>query len=408
MSLGVRLQPPTEVEIISAKTRKRSPATARGRESEDPGPGAIDLITVGDVLDALPIGAYITDTRRRISFWNTAAEEITGWQRDAVVGKYCQDNILAHVDKDGHLLCGREHCPLHRSMVTGMKSLRPSLIFARSRSGTLVPVECSVAPLRNREGAVVGGIELFRDMTPMMEELNRAQRIQKLSLASQLPRDKRMRFATRYTPHEMVGGDFFRIERIDEDRYAILVADVMGHGIAAALYTMQIRSVWEDHRRQLSKPGIFMGGLNRRLHSLTGGDDYFATGVLAVINAATGEIEYVRAGHEAPLIIRSSREVSQLTKRDAGLGLFPGCVYHPGQAQLGPGDSLLVYTDGAVEITNREGIELGTEGLATLLSSSALVCTERGLNQLEVRLLRYSNAIRLPDDLTLVCAQRVA
>lgn len=379
---------------------------AHPSDTGPPDPLDLELITAGDILNALPVGAYITDTKRKIFFWNDAAERITGWQRDSVVGKHCHDNILVHVDKDGHCLCGCEHCPLHRSMVTGEKSPSPSLIFARSRSGTRIPVEVTVAPLRNHGGTVIGGIEVFRDMTPMMDELNRARHIQQHSLVSVLPEDARLHFATRYTPHDMVGGDFFRIEMIAPDQYAVLVADVMGHGVAAALYTMQIRSVWEDYRRQLGSPRDFMGALNRRLHSLTGHDDYFATGVFAHINAANGLVEYVRAGHEAPLIVSASGEVKQLDRRDAGLGIFPGCVYHPGNARLEPGDSLLIYTDGAVEITDAKGEELGVEGFARMLEGRSLRCSDQALADLEVRLLEYSNDIRLPDDLTMVCVQR--
>ncbi len=386
-------------------------STSHGRKGSSDAslalPFEIERIDADDILEALPIGAYITDTNRRIVSWNSAAEKITGWRREDVIGKYCQDNLLAHVDKDGHLLCGCEHCPLHRSMVTGEKSRDPSLIFARSKTGKQIPVECSVGPIRAQSGKVVGGIELFRDMTPMMDELNRARRIQKLLLVSALPKDDRMRFATRYTPHDMVGGDFFRIEQIDKDCYAVLVVDVMGHGVAAALYTMQIRSIWEDHRRQLGCAGEFMGALNKRLFSLTQGGDYFATGVYAVINASTGSVDYVRAGHEAPLIVRTTHEVVQLKKRDVGLGLFPGCIYQPGSAQLEPGDSLLIYTDGAVEVTNTRGVELGVEGLSEMLLKRPLSSTERALTQLEISLLKYSNSIRLPDDMTLVCVQRV-
>ena len=102
-----------------------------------------------DLLDSLADGVYITDTERRILLWNRAAERITGWPAAEVVGRTCFDNILCHVDKDGHCLCGDEHCPLHRAVVTGTPSESPLLLYARRRNGDRVPVEVTVAPLRD-------------------------------------------------------------------------------------------------------------------------------------------------------------------------------------------------------------------------------------------------------------------
>lgn len=368
----------------------------------------LDLLTVSGILDALPDGAYITDRDRLILFWNRAAEQITGWKREEVIGKHCRDNILVHVDKDGRALCGRETCPLHRSIVTERKSEYPLLIFARRADGSRVPVEASVAPLRDRSGTVVGGIEVFRDMSAAINDLNTARLIQRNTLQSPLPADPRVTFATHYVPHDLVGGDFFRIEPIDADRYAVLVADVTGHGVAAALYSMQIRSLWEDHRDEVGDPARFMAALNARLHTLARPNDYFATGVHAVVNAATGRVTYVRAGHEAPLLVRADGSVTKLNQRGAGLGLLPDTKYEAAEFDLQLGESLLLYTDGAVEINNADGLELGVDGLMKLVGAGGLNGGGRFLARLDEALLNFSNSIRLPDDLTLVCVQRPA
>jgi len=378
------------------------------RQAAPPLPLDLDLLTVGGILDALPDGAYITDRERLILFWNRAAEQITGWKREEVIGKHCRDNILVHVDKDGRALCGRETCPLHRAIVTERKSEAPLLIFARCIDGSRVPVEASVAPLRDRAGAVVGGIEIFRDLSGAIDDLNAARLIQRNALQSPLPKDARIAFSTHYVPHDLVGGDFFRIEAIDADRYAVLIADVTGHGVAAALYAMQIRSLWEDHRDEVGDPARFMAALNARLHTLARPNDYFATAVHAVVNAATGSVRYARAGHEPPLLARADGSVMKLDQRGAGLGLLAETKYEAAECGLAPGDSLLLYTDGAVEINNADGLELGVEGLMRLVGNGFLKSRGRFLARLDEALLAYSNAIRLPDDLTLVCVQRPA
>lgn len=161
---------------------------------------------VREILDTLPDGAYITNVERRILFWSRSATRLTGWPREEVVGRTCSDNILVHVDKDGRPLCGEEHCPLHRSIVTGTVSSEPLLVFARHKHGHQIPVEVSVAPIRDGGGQIVGGIEVFRDLTTVVQDLRRAQLIQSHTLESRLPQDGRIQFEVRYSPEEIVGG----------------------------------------------------------------------------------------------------------------------------------------------------------------------------------------------------------
>ena len=150
-------------------------------------PELLSNLLPADILNSMPDGVYITDLERRIVFWNRAAEAITGWTTAEVVGKSCFDNILVHMDKDGRQLCGEEFCPLHRAIVTGRASVEAVLVFAQSKSGRRVPVEVSVAPIHDARGAVVGGIEVFRDLSAAEEDLRCAQMIQQQSLAAELP-----------------------------------------------------------------------------------------------------------------------------------------------------------------------------------------------------------------------------
>lgn len=368
---------------------------------------AFSSLTLGtlhapEILNALPDGVYITDTDRKIIFWNHAAERITGWDPSEVIGRNCSDNILVHVDKDGHKLCGEEYCPLHRSIVTGMPSGQALLVYAQHRSGRRVPVEVSVSPIRDSGGQIVGGIELFRDLSLSVEDMIRAKLIQSSELASTVPADNRVAFDVRYTPNDIVGGDFYRIERLDNDTYGILVADVMGHGVAAALYTMQLRSLWEDGRQDLNSPSKFLMKMNHRLHILAGDAGYFATAVYATLNASSGDLLYARAGHPPPLLIHDGGSTTPLDNPQPSLGMLADFEYEDNTAHMDCGESLMLYTDGAIEIEGKNGTELGVEGLSNLLRDPTL----RSPARLEEQLLTYSSSIHLPDDLTLLCVTR--
>jgi sigma-B regulation protein RsbU (phosphoserine phosphatase) len=364
----------------------------------------LDQIGARQILDALADGAYITDVNRKILFWSQAAERITGWLSGDVVGHSCADNILVHVDKDGHSLCGQEHCPLHRSIVTGQPSSEPLLIFAQHKQGYRIPVQVSVAPLREPAGKTVGGIEIFRDLTGMMEDLRRAKVIQDHSLECEVPRDDRVRFEVVYSPEDLVGGDFYRLERVNSDCYAVMVADVMGHGVASALYTMQLRSLWEECRGDLDSPARFLGELNRRLYRLASPDGYFATAVLVLFDAASGRLRYVRAGHPSPFLFRAGGMAERFPHTSPAIGLIQDASYKEMETHMAEGDCLLLFTDGALEIVDAEGALLEESGFLRLLEG--LGGNRFHLGHIERRLLEFSNAIRLPDDLTLMSIYR--
>ena len=93
------------------------------------------MISNEKIIDCLSEGVYACDRQRRIVYWNKSAERITGWRAEEVVGRACLEDILNHVDKDGHRLCGREHCPLHRAMVTGKSTAMPMIVYALHKNG---------------------------------------------------------------------------------------------------------------------------------------------------------------------------------------------------------------------------------------------------------------------------------
>lgn len=110
------------------------------------------------LLEQLYEGVYFVDTQRRITYWNRAAERISGYNSEEVVGHYCQDNILNHVDEAGTQLCFGK-CPL----VTCIESALPHEceLYLHHKQGHRVPVRVRVTPIRNYEGKVIGAIEMF-------------------------------------------------------------------------------------------------------------------------------------------------------------------------------------------------------------------------------------------------------
>jgi PAS domain S-box-containing protein len=361
-----------------------------------------ELLTASNViLDSLSDGVYVCDRDRTIVFWSKAAERITGWPSSDVVGHRCLDEVLSHIDKDGHRLCGEEFCPLHRAMVTGATSTVGIIVFALGKEGNRIPMQVTVAPIRNPRGEIIGGVESFRDMSAVLTDLERAKRIQMLSLETELPEDPRVSFSTHYVPHDLVGGDFYAIRQLDGDHYGFLLADVMGHGVAAALHTMHLSSLWDRHCRLLAEPATFAQTVNGELARVVKGES-FATAVCGIIDAEHRTLRSVSAGGPPGLAVRVDGTIETLATSGLPFGVMEDADYEEMEGWFDPGDCLLFFSDGAVEVHNAQKELLGTDGLIGILQRVGYPGRGFPISAVEEQLLIYSNDIRLGDDVTFI------
>ena len=353
------------------------------------------------ILDSLNDGVYVCDRDRRILYWNRAAERITGWSPEDVVGLRCMDNILDHKDKDGRRLCGEEFCPLHRCMCTDRGSSYPLIVFGRKKCGERVALAVSVAPIHDAEGRVMGGVETFRDFTETYSDLMHAKQIQTLSMTEELPKDERVKFASFYLPHDMIGGDYVAVQRLDRNHYGFFLADVMGHGVAAALYTMHLSSLWNRHCQALMRPAEFARLLNRDLCRIVK-DESFATAICGVLHASLRTVRIATAGGPPLVLIRSNGQIDEVVAPGWPFGMSDEAEYDEQELKCAAGDCLLMFTDGAIEVRDAAGQMLGTEGLLGILYSLGYPEAEINIEILQKALLVYSNEIRLEDDMTLL------
>lgn len=353
------------------------------------------------VLDSLADGVYVTDLQRRIVVWNRAAERITGWPPDRLVGSSCFDDLLCHEDIDGHRLCGEETCPLHRAISSGESSTLPEMVFARTADGRRIPVEVTVAPVHDGRGRIVGGVESFRDLTPLLADLERARLIQGQAMTDGPIDDPHIEVSALNVPQEYVSGDFCRIETLRPGVVAVMVADVMGHGVAAALHTMQIRSLWEESRALLESPAAFLTHVGDKLTALTIGEDFFATCFYGVLDTAGRRLRYVTAGHPPPRVFRAGK-ILALERTGSALGLLQAETYGERELALEAGDVCLAFSDGAVEVTDPAGRELGEEQLCALFGSDHDGPLAAALGRLRDRALAWSGRLRLGDDFTVL------
>ena len=354
------------------------------------------------ILGSLNDGVYAVNLEREIFYWSGSAERITGWSAEDVVGKHCHDAILCHIDKDGHPLCGQEHCPLHRAMVTDQSSTTPIIVFAQSKDGPRIPMRVSVAPIRDEAGEVIGGVETFRDLTAEFSDIQRAGRIQSLAIQDSLPEDVRISFATHYIPADIIGGDFYSIVQLEDDCYGFLLADVSGHGVPAALYTMMLSSLCEVHQDLMPVPAAFLEAVNRDLCHQIKEVGPFATAICGTIDLQHKLMRFVSAGGPPPLVCNADGKHTPAEAAGLPLGVLEEAMYDEQSENLEAGDSVLFFTDGAIEISRPDGEFLDVEGLVGILKMLGYPKATVGFKEIEERLLKSSDRIRFDDDITFI------
>ncbi len=352
------------------------------------------------ILDSINDGIYTTDTERRITYWSRSAERITGWQADEVVGRCCRDSILCHVDRHGRTLCRGETCPLYRSILTGKRSEIPIVVYASGKDRERIPMQVSVGPMHGAEGNVNGAVEVFRDMSGVIRDLEQAKAIQNESLRNPAIDDPRVQFAVHYLPAGILGGDFYAVEAVDSDRYAFVLADVMGHGVSAALQTMYLRSLVEECRHLMPEPVEFLRTLNDRLYNLVHGNRSFATAIFGLVNVNDYQLELACAGQPPPFLFRKNGEVETLSFPGNPLGIFRDIRIGNMKVQIHPGDRLFAYTDGATEVADKDRVQLGEKGLLKILVDLGASRSEVRHKAIEEALLKHSDGISFEDDLS--------
>lgn len=214
----------------------------------------------------------------------------------------------------------------------------------------------SVAAMRIRNVRLVAeALEHQR----LEEELRLARTIQVALLPGSAPTVAGYEIHGGNVPSRGVSGDFFEFSMRSEGREcALVVADVSGKGVAAALLTASLEALLSFPLESGQQPDAVCSVVSALLYQRTPREKY-ATAFVAVLETETGRLRYVNAGHNPPLLVRTEGEPVLLKSNGLPIGLFPTARYACGEVNLAPGDLLFVYTDGITEATNRGDEEYG-------------------------------------------------
>ena len=189
----------------------------------------------------------------------------------------------------------------------------------------------------------------------LAEQLHMAGQVQRDFLPRQLPDSDRLRWSATFLPAECVSGDIYDVVRLDEQHIGFYVADVVGHGMPAALLTMFLKQALIMRQTtgssyQIFSPAEVISNLNLRMTAQKLSGNQFATCCYCLLNIETLELTYARGGHPYPILIRPSKGLQRLEAQGSLLGIFENTKYAQQTIQLHSGDKLLLYSDGAEPI----------------------------------------------------------
>jgi len=231
------------------------------------------------------------------------------------------------------------------------------------------------------------------------EELQRAREIQESLLPKVIPQLPGFEVASAWQPARAVGGDYFDVVKLGENRLALCIADVSGKGVPAALLMANLQASLRASIRDLDSPARVCSIINGMLCESIAADK-FVTFFCGVLDAASRTFRYCNAGHPYPILV-SSGAVRTLDQGGAVLGVFSAWKYEDFSVDLSSGDRLLLFTDGITEAEGPQGEEFGMEKVAAFAKTHAANSAAK-INQLLLAQVTEFCGAQFQDDATLL------
>ena len=255
-------------------------------------------------------------------------------------------------------------------------------------------------------------VRLQRDLEQENErirsELAMASRIQAAMLPGifpAFPERKEFDIYASMDPVRGVGGDFFDFFFIDRDHLCLLIADVSGKGIPAALFMMASKIILADNAKSGKSPAQILQDTNEAICA-NNPEEMFVTVWLGILDISTGLLTTANAGHEYPALMHADGQFELFRDRHGlVVGGMPGVKYHEHSLQMYPGSKLFVYTDGVPEATDAENALFGTTRMLEALNAHANESPKQILYGVREAVNEFVSDMEQFDDLTMMCLE---
>jgi sigma-B regulation protein RsbU (phosphoserine phosphatase) len=237
-------------------------------------------------------------------------------------------------------------------------------------------------------------------------EVQVAREIQKTFIPELLPDVSGWAFAGRWQTARQVGGDFYDLIELDDDRLGFFIADVADKGIPAALFMSLTRTLVRAAVKDTDCPATALKRVNDLLIPDTQ-QGMFVTAVYGVLSPKTGEFVYANAGHNPPLWLKADGSIERLTRTGMALGVLEGTSMEKRTIQINAGDTLLLYTDGLTEAFSPDNELFGETRLQEALRATT-GDLDTSLNEIEAKLKKFMSTMPAADDLTMLAVRHIS
>jgi PAS domain S-box-containing protein len=347
---------------------------------------------------------------------NKGFEQLTGYAIADILGKNCR--FLQGKDTEEEPVE-----ELRRAIRNGDETTVELLNY--TKNGKPFWNRLSITPLKNKEGKVTHYVGIQSDITELKEtkkrlelanqnlevfhdritgELEQAGKAQQFILPAILPADDKIRFVARYEPMDKIGGDYYDVLNLGDGKYGMMIADVTGHGIPAALLTFMTSFAFKNSAINCDSTQQVISLTNEKLFEKMP-KGAFITMFYCIFDLSSNILTYTQAGHPPGFIIRpASSELIPLKTKGGIVGVFKNekIGYGESQIELLRGDKVLLYTDAIVEIRNEELQMIDSRDFADFL----LLNCEFPINEIIDKIyqfgLDFSGKTKYDDDFTLV------
>lgn len=244
-------------------------------------------------------------------------------------------------------------------------------------------------------------------------DLRLASSVQRYLLPEQVPQTPNMQFAVKYFPQQLIGGDFYDFFKLPNGKMGVVIGDVSGKGISAAILMALCQTKLRYIAMTGKSPAQTLKALNAEMVKAMR-SDMFITIIYMIIDTDTGEAVFARAGHEPPLLAKSGAQTPAEPIKSSGMALgmvseeLFDDVIDDCRLKMDDGDVLVMYTDGLTEATNRQGVEFSEKNLAQTVST----LRSRNANDLNDEIIKSVERFMSPaktygDDLTLLTVKKI-
>jgi CHASE2 domain-containing sensor protein len=244
-----------------------------------------------------------------------------------------------------------------------------------------------------------------RERRAVEQELAVARRVQQDLLPKGPLTAGDLQVAGANLPCFAVGGDYFDYFPLGDGRIGLAIGDVSGKGVPAALLMSKLQAILRGEASRATSVAAVAEGANRQLMDSMEGAKKFVTLFYAVLDPETRTLRYTNAGHNPPMLLRADGRLELLETGGLLVGIFAHAQYEVGVVELGPGDALVLFTDGVTEAEDRRKAQYGEERL------EALIRAVRGEPAREIgdricqEVLKFSKGTHQADDITVVVAK---